>query len=131
MNKMLKMKELIIELIDTIKKQAKVFLLDAGEFYPFGTCINKDNEIIPIGAYLETENPSTIEVINLLEEAFKQGLNKGVYLLSALVIDVAIKENNESIDALEIRFFEPNRDLYKMYFKYIINDGSVTFFPLV
>ena len=124
------MKELIAELIDAIKKQAEVFLIDAGEFYPFGTCINKKREIIPVGTYLGNQHPSTIEVINLIEEAFKKGLHNGDYLLAALVIDVEIKENNENIDTLEIRVFEPSKDLYKMHFKYLIKNGIVAFLPL-
>jgi hypothetical protein len=125
------MERLIDELLDVTKKQAELFLIDAAEFYPFGTCINKENEVVPIGANLETEHPSSIEVIDLLENAFKKGLNKGDYLLTALAIDVSIKENSESINAIEIRFFEANKDVYKKYFKYVVKDSLVEFFPLI
>jgi hypothetical protein len=123
------MENIIDKVVNLLKQQAEVFLLDAGEFYPFGTCINRENEIIPVAAKLENDRPSSLEVIDLLENAFKKGIEKGDYKLASIAIDITIRENNKAYDAIEIRFFESDKEVYKKYLKYEIKENSVNFFP--
>jgi hypothetical protein len=87
----------------------------------------KDN-IVPIGAHLENDYPSSIEVIDLLEKAFKTGTEKGEYKIAGLAIDVTRKKNNETYDAVEMRFYEFGKDVCKKYFRYRIKEHSVEFF---
>lgn len=111
-----------------IKKQAEVFLLELGTFYPFGCAINKVEEVIPLGAYLEGENPSVPELIVLLENSINQKLNNdGEYLLAAIATDVTIKKDGIGLDAIEIRVFEKNKEQDKRYVKFIIKDSFVEF----
>ena len=42
-----------------IKLRAEAFLLDAAEFFPFGTYINKIGTLIPCRAYAEDEKRSS------------------------------------------------------------------------
>ena len=123
-------KENINKIINSLKQQAELFLLDAGEFYPFGTYINMKNEIVPVGAYSENDRPLSSELIDLLEKGFKDDIQKGDCKLGALAIDVSVKEDNKVYDALEIRFFEPKTEIYKKYFKYEIKGNSVEFFDM-
>jgi hypothetical protein len=118
----------IKKIVNTLKQQAELFLLDAEEFYPFGAYINIANKIIPVGAYSENDRPSSSEVIDLLEKAFKDHIQKGDCKLGALAIDVTIKENNKVYDAIEMRFFKTNKEVYKKYFKYEVKENSVAFF---
>jgi len=115
-------------LIQIIKQQAEVFLLDAGEFFPFGSCIDSDNKIIPIGAFIEHENdrPASLEVISLLESGMHKELEQGRYLCGAIAVDVLLKENEKTFDAMQIRFFEIGKE-YVETFKYIIEEGRVEF----
>ncbi len=56
----------IEKLARVLKQQAEAFLLDAREFYPFGTYINMKDEIVPFGAYTgEDEYPPSQDVIDL------------------------------------------------------------------
>jgi len=112
-----------------IKKQAEVFLLELGTFYPFGCAINKVGEVIPLGAYLEGQNPSVPELIDLLENSINQKLNDGEYLLAVIGTDVTIKKNGVGLDAIEMRIFKKNSEEDKRYVKYKINDSFVEFVP--
>jgi hypothetical protein len=106
------------ELIKTIKEQVQIFLLAAGEFYPFAACIDRENRIKPVGVYLENDNPSTLEVVAILELNIREGMENGDYRMAALAIDVTIKEENVDFDAVELRIFDMNNQDYKRYVKY-------------
>jgi len=122
------MKENVEKLVDVIKKQAKMFLLEAGEFYPFGSYINNKNEVVPVGASSGDDHPPSLELIDLLEKALKEHIQKGDCKLAAIAIDVAIKEHGRSFDAIEMRFLEANKVVNKKYYKYELKQHSVEFF---
>jgi len=115
------------KLISVIKEQVQMFLLDAGEFYPFGTCIDKDGKIKPVSAFLEGDFPSSLELISLLEKQLREGILNGNYKISVLVIDVSVKEDNIKYDAMELRFFEPKDVEKKQYIKYITHSNFIEF----
>jgi len=119
------MNEISDKVAEILKRQATLFLLDAGEFYPFGTCINSTDKVVPVGAYFENDHPLSQEVIELLEKGLIHGVQKGEYKIAALAIDITIRENNVTYDAIETRFFEPGKEVYKKLFKYIIKDDTV------
>ena len=115
---------------DYIKKQSEVFLLELGAFYPFGCAINKKEEVKPLGAYLEGDNPSVPELIDLLKNSINEKLNNGEYSVAAIAVDVTIKEGNMDIDAIEVSVFEKNKQWDKRYIKYEIKDSSVEFISI-
>lgn len=121
------MEENIDKVINTLKLQAELFLLDAREFFPFGTYINEKDEIVPVGAYLENDRPPSLEVIELLEKAFNIDIKKGECKIAGIAIDITIKENNGRYDGIEMRFFEQDKEVYKRYLKYRIKENSVDF----
>ncbi len=116
-------------LIEIIKEQVRLFLLDSGGFFPFGTCIDKQYDIKPLSAYVEDESdsPTSLSLVNLLEKHIKNELLIGNCLLGAIVIDVALKESAESIDAVELRFFTIDK-MDTLNLKYKITKDSVDFF---
>lgn len=116
-------------IIDNIKWQAEAFLLDANEFYPFGAYISNNREIVPLGAFIEDENdnPPSLEMIELLEKSFKQRLETEVAIIAAIAIDVSMKENGKTQDAIEIRLLEKDRR-NTIYIKYHVEDGVVEFY---
>lgn len=113
-----------------IKRQSEVFLLQLGAFYPFGCAINKKDEIKPLGAYLEGENPSVPDLIELLKNSINEKLNDGEYSIAAIAVDATIKENNKDIDAIELSVFEKNNQRDKKYIKYEIKDRSIEFISI-
>lgn len=116
-------------IIDNIKWQAEAFLLDANEFHPFGAYISNNREIVPVGAFIEDENdnPPSLEMIELLEKSFKQRLETEVAIIAAIAIDVSMKENGKTQDAIEIRLLEKDRR-NTIYIKYHVEDGVVEFY---
>lgn len=110
-----------------LKQQIELFLLDAGEFYPFGTCINTRGETIPVGVQFENDHPLASDVITLLEKTFKEGVISGKYKIAGLAINVTISENKDVYDAVEMRFYEFNKDVRKEYLKYKIQNNTVMF----
>ncbi|MGZ3755710.1 MAG: hypothetical protein ACXVAY_15780 [Mucilaginibacter sp.] len=117
------------KIIDIIQKQAEAFLLelDAKEFYPFGTCINDKDEIVPVGAYVEGDHPLSQDVIDLLEKDFEQGIKNGHYKIAVIIVDVLIRTNYEVYDGIEMRVFEPDKEVYKKMYKYLIKENFVEF----
>src|SRR5471030_1504761 len=108
---------------NVIKIQAEAFLLDANEFYPFGSYINMKDEIVPVAAYLEGDRPPSAPLIALLEKRFKTDTTN--YKAAAMAIDISININEEIYDAIELRFFEPNKNVFKKHIKYKVKDGCV------
>jgi hypothetical protein len=119
----------IERLVSILKLQAEAFLLDAREFYPFGTYIDMEDKIVPVGAYLGDGHPMSLEVIEFLEKTFAIRLQKGECKIAAIAIDSYMKQNDEKYDGIEIRFFEVGKEVYKKYFIYIIKDSYVEFHP--
>ncbi|WP_222536961.1 hypothetical protein [Pedobacter polysacchareus] len=117
----------IEDLISLIKEQVQTFLLDGGEFYPFGTCIDKNDQLVPVSAYLDGEFPSSLELISMLEKRFREKVEKGEYKVAAIIIDVTVKEDGVGYDAIEIRFFEPNSHERKEYIKYTKHSNYIEF----
>jgi hypothetical protein len=52
--------------------QAKMFLEKYHEFFPFAAAIGLDGKLVPIGAYLDTEEPASQEVIEFLEKRLER-----------------------------------------------------------
>ena len=118
----------IEKLARVLKQQAEIFLLDAKEFYPFGTYINAKDEIVPVGAYVGEEHPPSQDVIDLLERGVTKKMQNRECKMGAIALDIYINENNEKHNAIEIRFFEPGKEVYKKHFRYLIKDTCVEFY---
>lgn len=115
------------DLIQLIKNQVQTFLLNAGEFYPFGTCMDIDDQLVPVGIYLEDDHPSSLELIDMLEADFHEKIANEEYKIAVVVVDVNIKQNGFNVDAMELRFIEPNNVVRKEYIKYITHSNFIEF----
>ncbi|WP_423147023.1 hypothetical protein [Rubrolithibacter danxiaensis] len=114
-------------LIKSIKEQVQLFLLNSGEFYPFDTSIDETNNIKPIGVYLENDNPSSSELINVLEKYIQKGIKNGQHIIAIIVIDVTIHQEGRPFDAIEMRIFERDKEPLKQYLKYKMHHNFVEF----
>jgi hypothetical protein len=117
-------------LANNILSQAKYYLTDAGEFYPFGAAGDQNNSIRPIGIYWGEENPKSSEVLLKLEKAIKEGVQKKLYYLGAIGIDVYINiaKNNvvEKKSAIQINIYSSDSSVTK-YFLYTKTDSDYLF----
>uniref|UniRef100_UPI00292D1347 hypothetical protein n=1 Tax=Pedobacter heparinus TaxID=984 RepID=UPI00292D1347 len=89
--------------------------------------LDKNDQIKPVSAYLNDDFPSSLELISMLENGLKKGVKNGDYKIAVLVIDVTIKENNISTDAIELRFFQPNIIEEKQHIEYITHGSYIEF----
>lgn len=117
-----KMKERII---DCLKDQAKLFLQEMGEFYPFGTSIDKNNELHPISVYMEEEIPNVDKMLIELEKGLSFYLKNGEYILAALCVEVFISKNGNKMDAIQIRFFDKDNQIGTYNYFYRIENKDV------
>ncbi|MEX8546518.1 MAG: hypothetical protein V5804_02850 [Mucilaginibacter sp.] len=116
------------QLFNNVKEQAQIYLLDSGEFFPFGVAIDTANNIKPLSSYLNEGNdrPSSLDLIDLLETYIQKELVNDAYIIAAICIDVNIKQNEELFNALEIRIFEKN-STYKKHVKYFLKATNIEF----
>lgn len=115
-----------VEIKDNIVAQAKYFLENADEFYPFGAVVNKENKLKPVGIYLEEDNPASKVVLIELEKALKNGIDANEYLIGAIGVDVYLTVNNEKRNALEVRIY--THDMFeKYYYLYLKDDDGYSF----
>ncbi|MGE6218445.1 hypothetical protein ACQKCH_01365 [Nubsella zeaxanthinifaciens] len=110
-----------------IKGQSEVFLLELGAFYPFGCAINKKEEVAPLGGYIEGDNPSILELIELLKNNITEKLDDGEYSVAAIAVNVMVKKGNVNIDAIEVSIFEKDKLCNKKYIEYEVKDRYVEF----
>lgn len=98
-----------------ILAQAKYFLDDADEFFPFGAAIDKNDIIKPIGIYSEDEQPDSQILYEQLEASLKNGLMVGEYLMVAIALDVYVhvsqNRKKEKAAAIQIKFFSHENEL--------------------
>jgi hypothetical protein len=120
------MKETYIDIIvKSSIKRATAFLNDAQEFYPFGSIIDKDGEIIPVGFYDEREFLPSKEIIEILEKELLKSIQIEESKAVAIGVDVFINNNGEKKNALLIKISENGIDWIEKYFIYSIKKNRV------
>lgn len=118
-------------LLNVILQQAEVFLLEMGEFYPFGTYINNNQEIVPMSVHSGKEYPDSIELITTFESYIQTIFSNNTCKIAALAIDVTISKHGQNYDAIEIRLFDEARNgADKLYYKYELEEKRVRFAAL-
>ena len=127
------MKEETNKLVESIILQAKYFLNDAGEFFPFGTSIDINGNISPIGTYSGNEHPKPIEVLKELEQGMQQMIGKRQYTGVAIGIDVRTVPpgGQEKVDAIEIRVDHKREGSTNYYLPYEkLDNGTFIFYEM-
>jgi len=110
MNSNLSENEILV--VNGVKEYSNVFLENMGGFFPFAIGLQKDKQIVSIGAYDGRELPESQDLVNLLEKSIHKDIIEKKYILAAICIDIFIHEKIEGIDtkkdAIEIRFVAPS-----------------------
>lgn len=133
--------DLVEKLKENITIQAKNYLSEFGEFYPFGAVILPNGELKPTSVYFNEEFPAKENVLKNLENALKEGVEKKLYSAVAIGVDVLTipPEMEKKMDAIEIRvnlknsfkinFYLPYEKLDSGKFKYydvFSNEGTLS-----
>ena len=117
------------KIIDAIVVQARGFLEEMGEFYPFGTMIDANGKIYPMGIFIEDDNPPSNILIEMLEKQIVEGITSGVYIMGSIGIDIYLNpENGKKDNAIEIRTLMQGKDNWGyVYLPYNIENKKVLF----
>jgi hypothetical protein len=116
-----------IEILNAnILDQAKFYLEDADEFYPFGCLLFEDNTLKPISIFWGDDYPDPTDVLIKLEEELTKKVKAGKNLIAAIGIDVFINVIDEKKSALEIRILDKD-SIIKYYFLYFKEDDIYRF----
>ena len=120
MKEKMKIQQDIFKLKDNIIYQAENYLREFGEFFPFGACIEKSGELKPISVYFGDERPKSMEVLNNLEAALKDGIANNKYIAVAIGIDIitTLPNTQNKVDAIEIRIDHKDHDPINYYLPY-------------
>lgn len=91
-------------LLSIIIEQARAFLADAGEFYPFGSVVKPDGTLTPVSAYVGNDHPASMEVLELLQGSLLQQLKQREIVALAICLDILYKPagSQVKIDALKV-----------------------------
>jgi hypothetical protein len=94
-----------------------------GEFYPFGSVIKKDKTINPVVYYDGNEHPNSEELIEKLENTYRELAVDGEIVASGIVYDTKISANDNDdtvVDAIIVSLEHINDYSAKVCFLYHI-----------
>jgi hypothetical protein len=111
----------IEKLINAIKGQSELFLVDSGEFAPFATYIRARGELTFISAYSETTNSK--EMYEILLKSAYDDLNDLDIRAFAIGLDGRFKGE----DVLVVEIILSVEDRYQAIYPYTIVSGKVAF----
>lgn len=124
------MKDNAKKLVEVIKEQAELSLLDAAEFFPFGAYINLAGDIVPLAAYIEDDDdqPPSAQLTEILESYLNDNIGK--YQIGAIAVDVLVYKGDIKVDALRVQFFYSSGEQDTFFYRYVIGEGNVDFTEL-
>lgn len=128
----MKIEKDIQNIIDYSHKFAETMLNNGKEYYPFGTKINNNGELIPVG-YKDNESdyPESQKVIDELTAEFERELKIGEIKAYGLTYDVRVQTDNlkDKTDAILIDIYHRNSNgIPKYYFTYSWNENNELIF---
>ncbi|BFO65397.1 hypothetical protein [Chryseobacterium sp. KCF3-3] len=109
------------KLLEAIKEQAELFLIENGEFAPYGTYIRANGDLTYIGAYSETTDSE--EMYDILLNAFYNDLKDEDVRICAIGLD----GKYEGKDVLIVEFILSPEHRYKFVYPYVLENKTVTF----
>ena len=69
---------------------AQHMLLAYGEFIPFGVSMDTDGNVAQVAGDLGTEHPSSVEMVQFLQESFGQQARQGAIRAAGVCIDMLV-----------------------------------------
>jgi len=114
------------KLVHYIRTQAKAFLAEMEDFYPFGAAVTTDGELKPLAAYLDEEELSVQALLAILEAHIEKELTCERFRIGAIAIAITIKEASQAFDAVQIRYYEKDAEVSTVNYKYLMTNGNTS-----
>lgn len=112
------------QLINHVKTQAKIYLNEAHEFFPYGANLQANGSIVPVGVYVENYIDSR-ELIEILEQGAKEDLENGKAIWFAMGIDISLNSKDKKENAILIKATKNGDEWYESVFPYYFERGEV------
>jgi hypothetical protein len=108
------------QLLNSVLPFAQQMLAKHGEFFPFGSSMTADGEIIANGAYDGDEQPPSQQLIDFLTQAFRQEAIAGKIRAAAICYDVRTipPGQSEKTDAICVSAEHQNGEAADVYLPY-------------
>ncbi len=111
------------DLIDLMLSQAKKFLEEMGEFFPYGSVLKSDTTLTTLGIYNDDDKDfNATKAIDVLSNDIKKSINNNEILIGAIGIDVVINGNE---NAIMIKATNDGEKWYERCFSYTLRDDIV------
>jgi hypothetical protein len=107
---------------------AEQMLQKHGEFFPYGSALKGNGEIVSVAGYDGRELPPSNDIIRLLKQGFVQGAKSGEYKASALVYDVKVTlpSSGQKSDAIAVSLNHRESYSVVVFFPYQLKNGKLT-----
>lgn len=112
------------DLIDFMLLQAKTFLEDMNEFFPYASVLTSEGELSTVGIFNDDDvDFNAKKAIDILQSKIKSDIENGIIVIGTIGIDVLIKETN--VNAIMIKATEDGIKWHDRNFVYNVNDKIV------
>ncbi|MFY7937692.1 MAG: hypothetical protein ACOVOQ_09950 [Flavobacterium sp.] len=111
-------------------EQAKILLLEYGEFYPFAFGEKANGEVVSISSFTGNDYPLSEDLLTELENALKISDNRNRFNAVAICLDVLDTPPylTEKIDCLQIRIDIKKNNSFNVIVPYHKTEyGTITF----
>lgn len=121
------------QVIDLSIEQAKYYLENAGEFYPFGTIEHVDGQLQPVGMTTGEDYPDSKELISLLVESITGRILQKKLRAGAVGVDalISLPEFKEKVSVVEIKAIDEQGNALDCYLPYVIADNKPFYRELI
>ncbi|MFZ7116750.1 MAG: hypothetical protein ACO1G9_15315 [Bacteroidota bacterium] len=114
-------------LIDAIKENAKYFLEEAGDFFPFAVCVNDEDQFVPLYLNEEEEFPDEESMIAELKFCVTKAIDDDSFINGAIAYYETVNKDDLTLDCVRVLFFDNNKQQTTEDFTYSIKNKKVVF----
>lgn len=106
---------------------AEQMLTAHGEFFPFGSAMRSDGEIVAVAGYTGHEYPRSAGVITSIKSSLVAAVRKGEYKASAVISDVKVRlpSSQKKSDAISVSLNHQDNYSIVVLFPYQIDEGKL------
>ena len=114
-------------LINAIRENAKYFIDEVGECFPFAICVNDQEELVPVYLNEEEEFPDFESMIEELKFCIEKAIEENSFSCGAIAYDEVLEKNGSDQDVVRIVYFVEGKQPVPYDFPYFMEKGKAVF----
>lgn len=111
------------DLIELMLSQAKRFLEELGEFFPYASVLDSQKQLSTLGIYDDKTDFDANKAIEIFEGEIKKRIDNGEILLGAIGINGFVRAENKNVILLKVT--NDGIEWHDRDFTYDIENGKV------